>query len=235
MSGLFSGLFGSDDKQTVTSIPIAGSAVQLSPLYNFYGSNSSTGAAISGNGSSGNFSVGYGNPTYAGLSRFDGQNQNQMQRIGNLISGLQSNNNPFIQARVNPMKDATANARADLSRSITQRGVVGSLGNNELIKFDNNANRQIGDAASLATQESLQSIFSAEGLANNLNEGQMKLANDYLQRDLAALGLNLQAAQLALSGRQFSTPGNTQTTKAETNPGIGQILLAGGQIASGFA
>ena len=232
MSGLFDSIFG-DGKEKTTVTP--GQATQLSPLFNFNSSLGNTGATTFANASTGGFATGFGPEAFNPLNRFNNNNQSGLGRVGQMITGLKSNQNPFIQARVNPLKSDIANRRADLSRSISQRGVVGSLGNNELMKFDMNSDRQLGDATALATNEALTSLLQTEGLSNQLNEGQLNLANEYLRRDLAALGLNMDAVRIALSGRQFSSPGSTTTVSGgsdfgSTLSGIGSILTGVGSL-----
>lgn len=229
MSGLFG---GGDEKQTIITTP--GQATQLSPLFNFNSRFGSKGTGTVADATGGGFSTGFGNDAYTGMERFDVNNRAGIGRIGAFIGNLSSNQNPFIQARVNPLRDSLANQRADLSRGLSLRGVQGSLSNNEMIKFDNNAGRQLGDASALATQEALQSMISAEGLGADLNSGQLDLANEYLKRDLSALGLNMDAVRLALSGRLFSTPGQTQTSRSNGASDFGGILSGVGSVLGGI-
>lgn len=222
-----SGLFGGSEKTTVTP----NASIQLSPLYGFQG-GSSTGASLSAVPGSGAFNTAFSPLSMRGVEVGEAGNTSGRGRVFDMIGKLKSNQNPFIQARVNPIRDEMARRRADLSRSIAQRGVMGSLGNNELLKFDSQADRELADQTALATNEALTSLMSAEGLIKGLNEGQVEIANEYLRRDLSALGLDLNAVQIALSGRQFSDGGST--TKTSGGGDFGSTLLGIGSILTGI-
>jgi hypothetical protein len=125
-----------------------------------------------------------------------------------------------------------ANRRADLSRSISQRGVVGSLGNNELMRFDRNADMQLGDATALATQDALSALLNAEGAYQGVNQDVLRLADNYLKQDLTELGLNLEAMNSVIGSRQNLGGGTTVTTGG--SQGVGGLLSGIGSLFTGI-
>ena len=131
-----------------------------------------------------------------------------------LYAELTSNQNPFIQARVDPLKGQIASRRGELQRSQGLRGVSGSsFGNDELTNFDFGANRELGNATATATQEALGARSgtlgnigaqntstlagnnSITGQLNSLNTNRTGIAGQRSAQELASLGLSDQAAQ----------------------------------------
>jgi len=136
--------------------------------------------------------------------------QNQLQNsfgqyssgLGNIISGLQGNQNAYVQARQNPLMQQQARALGSLQQGNALRGISGSSFANQ---SENNLNtdygRAIGDQGALAVNDSLS---AQAGLYGNLYNagvnnvaGQSALTNQYnqvgiqnLQQELAALGLS---------------------------------------------
>ena len=222
MSGIFNSLFGGGKK--TTSTVTTGPPPVVNPMYGFTGRNPTTGAQISANPATGQFDSTFGPDAYAGLERFAQGNQAGIGRINSLIGRLNSNENPFIQARVSPLENEIANRRDDLTRQLSQRGVVGALGNNELMKFNAQSDRQLGEARALATNDALGSLMQAEGVAGNLNRGEMDLANQYLQRDLQSLGLDMNAVQMALSALRFGEGTQTTNSTTKSKADIGSLV-----------
>ena len=131
-----------------------------------------------------------------------------------LYAELTSNQNPFIQARVDPLKGQIASRRGELQRSQGLRGVSGSsFGNDELTNFDFGASRELGNATASATQEALGARSgtlgnigaqntstlagnnSITGQLNSLNTNRTGIAGQRSAQELASLGLSDQAAQ----------------------------------------
>lgn len=143
-------------------------------------------------------------------------------RLEGTRAELASNENPFIQARVNPLLARAAEGRGALSRSLVRRGLGGSsLYSSGLGNYDAAVGREIGDQRALATQEALDartamdqgiynSALSALQAFQSLDSQEQAIAQQNLQQELASLGLSasdtsaaLGAAGLQLQGAQL--------------------------------
>ena len=115
---------------------------------------------------------------------------------------LASNENPFIQARVNPLLARAAEGRGQISRGMTRRGLGGSsLYSSGLGNYDAQVGREIGDQRSLATNEALASRIGMDTQIYNsamstlqafqgLDSTEQSIAAQNLQEELASLGMN---------------------------------------------
>lgn len=122
--------------------------------------------------------------------------------LGGVLGQLQSNQNPYIQARVNPLLQQQAKDQGALQQSNVLRGISGSsFADQSMTNLNTDYGRAIGDAGALATQESLGGQTGIMGnlyAANVGNIGQQygmdqqyaNVANQNLQQELAALGLS---------------------------------------------
>lgn len=122
-------------------------------------------------------------------------------RLGETRDELASNENPFIQARVNPLLARAAEARGSLSRGLTRRGLAGSsLYSSGLGNYDAQVGREIGDQRALATSEALASrigldtqiynsaVSSVQAL-QGLDAQEQSIAAQNLAQELSTLGL----------------------------------------------
>ena len=147
-------------------------------------------------------------------TQFRSRSDQTMNQYDDLYKELQSNSNPFIQARVDPLKASIAQNRGELQRGQGLRGVGGSsFANDELSKFDFTANRELGNATSTATQEALGARTNTLGSIGNLNTSTLAgntqlssslntlnnnrntVARDRINQELSALGLSENAAK----------------------------------------
>jgi len=134
-----------------------------------------------------------------------------------LLTGLQGNENRFIQARVRPFERQAARQRANISQGLQRRGLGGSsLATNELARFEGQINPLIADQQALATNESLQA--------------QNQLLNQRFNQELAALGLGAQDVQLLTQQAQLKTDLLGRTIDA-----TGKILAPGTTNITGGA
>ncbi len=136
-----------------------------------------------------------------------------------LYRELTSNQNPYIQARVDPLKEQIASSRGQIQRNQGLRGVSGSsFGNDELTNFDFGAQRQLGDASSLATNDALGARSNTLGslaslnqnrLAgetsmtnslNTLNQNSTQIARDRASLERAGLGLSADSEAASRAG-----------------------------------
>lgn len=221
-------LFGGNKK--TTSVSQAGSApIQYSSPQGFF-SNIPGGRQISAGPTAVQISADIGNRN--AYSRFAQNNAAAKNRLGSMITNLQSNQNPFIQARVNPYQQAMNERRGLLSRDLSRRKVQGALANNELIKFDREAQAGLADQRALATNESLNSLLNAETANMNLNQDELNLVKARLSEDLALLGLNMTALNLIRGDvRQLNqVAGGTSTERASGGQDLGSILGGVGAI-----
>ena len=147
-------------------------------------------------------------------TQFRSRSDQTMNQYDDLYKELQSNSNPFIQARVDPLKASIAQNRGELQRGQGLRGVGGSsFANDELSKFDFTANRELGNATSTATQEALGARTNTLGSIGNLNTSTLAgnsqvsnslntlnnnrntIARDRINQELSSLGLSENAAK----------------------------------------
>ncbi len=184
----------------------------------------------------------------ASLSGIPGYKQQYSNAIGSLNSGLggilgqlQSNQNPFMQARVNPLLQQQAQQQGALATSNNLRGIAGSsFGNQAMTNLNTDYGRAIGDQGALATQESLGAQTGIMGnlyTANVGNIGQQfgmdqqysNVADQNLAQELSALGLS-QADVGSILGA------NSQSMAANQNylGGLGRSLSGLGSSFAGI-
>jgi hypothetical protein len=143
-------------------------------------------------------------------------------RLGATRDELASNENPFIQARVNPLMARAAEGRGQISRSLTRRGLGGSsLYSSGMGNYDAQVGREIGDQKALATNDALASrigldtqiynsaVSSVQAL-QGLDQQEQSIAAQNLSEELSALGLQgvdinaiLNAAGLSMQAGQL--------------------------------
>lgn len=155
----------------------------------------------------------------------------QRQRYLGMIRSLRGNQNAFIQARVRPMEQALQEQLAVQDRSMAQRGVFGSLANNEQTKARFLGEQAIGDERAKATDEALSKIFDAEAGLRGVTQDQMSAAETMLKDELARLGISLEALNLSMQSRRNLTElGRTDERQpVDILGGIGKIISLGKQ------
>ena len=114
-----------------------------------------------------------------------------------LYSEASGNQNSFIQARVNPLQARVNKGRGALQRSLGRRNVFGTFANQDITNFETDTQRALGDARSLATNESI-------GVRTGLTDRMGNLATATQQGDLAGLGLGVNS-QLGIADVNLRT------------------------------
>lgn len=114
-------------------------------------------------------------------------------RFDPFISRLQANQNPFIEARVNPLIERLAGVPSGIGRDFARRGVFGSIPANIVAQAEEDVARAIGQETALATQEALG--LEAQALAQAQAADQTAV-----QQELQRLGLG---ADVAVQQQQF--------------------------------
>lgn len=153
----------------------------------------------------------------------------QRQRYLGMIRSLKGNQNAFIQARVRPMQQALQEQLAAQDRSMAQRGVFGSLANNEQTKARFLGEQAIGDERAKATDEALSKIFDAEAGLRGVTQDQAGIAELMLKDELSRLGLSLEALNMSLNSRKQLT---TSAGGTVTESGGSDILGGIGKVVS---
>lgn len=147
---------------------------------------------------------------------------------------LSGNQSPFIQARVNPLEQALTARRGELQRSISERGLGGSsFGEQAITGFTTDAERQLGDARALATQESL-------GAMTGIDEGTLQALNQQAQIMSSMYGIPLDVAKQRLEQElQAFGLGKSQVSEGTTSqengiiPGLSGLLKGAGSYGAG--
>jgi len=161
------------------------------------------------------------------LGDFGNLTQGTLADLGGIRQDLASNNNPFIQARVDPLINSLASRRQQLQADINRRGVSGSFANQAVTNFDIEANRAIGNERATATSESLQAQLGTLGqiqaTGGQLTEAQLQgfqLSSglDKTQFDAASQQFNRQ-----LSGFNATAQGQKDIFNARTSLVNGQF------------
>lgn len=223
-------LFGGGGGGKTTTVSQPGSVpITYSPQTGFF-SNIAGGRQISAGPT--NVQISGDQGTSDAYGRFLSGNAASKNRLGSMITNLQSNQNPFIQARVKPLEQAFNERRGILQRGLTQRGVTGSLANNELLKFDRESQSTIADQRALATNESLNALLGAETANMNLNDNELEFVRTRLSEELGLLGLNMTALNLIRGDVRPLTQvaGGTQTVRDGGSSDFGSTLAGIGSI-----
>ncbi len=159
-------------------------------------------------------------PTYQGVS------DEGVNLIRGDIQRFRDNENPFVQARVNPLKQEYAAQYGALQRGLGRRNVFGSIGSNALMDFSARANREIADQAALATQEAtaaslqatndlLSAAKSRADVENVVAEQWRTLGDAELAAVLKEMGLGLAAVELLIKDRRLSTQSEQKSSSDE--------------------
>lgn len=178
------------------------------------------------------FSTGYSS-LQGGNAIFDPSIRSaQDYALGNaqtMFGDLKGNMNPYVTARVSPLKEAYALRRGELTRGLGRRGVFGSFANQDLTSLDTTANREIGNAGSLATQESLNS-------QRGVNQDITNIAQQKFSQELQGLGLGAnsiaQLLQIAMGLSGNTMQGALSASGQDANASQNQLSLIGRGLAS---
>jgi hypothetical protein len=174
------------------------------------------------------------------LSRAGGL-RTDLRTLNNEFTG---NQNAFINARVNPLRQNIATQRGGMQRDFGRRGVMGSIANREMSGFEFDANRALGDATSLATADSLaarQSILSQEQqLAEREFATRFGVNQEQFSRELQGLGLGIETITglLSLAGNLSANTANAALNKgrlddaasADRRQNIGNMISTGSDL-----
>lgn len=93
--------------------------------------------------------------------------------IGGDIEALRGELNPFIQARVTPLREALSERVARTKQDYSRRGVFGTLRSHAVQNIETLGQREIADQTALATQEIFSSILQRQGLIGQLSEAEL--------------------------------------------------------------
>lgn len=134
---------------------------------------------------------------YSGIS--SGLNTIQ-SGIGGLRESLTGNRGAFMNARLNPLRQALAQRRGELTRSNDRRGVYGTFANQDLTNLDIAGNRAIADEAALALNEAI----AAESGLYGQEAGLQGMQADLLDRRAGLYGqeAGLYGQEADLYGRE---------------------------------
>lgn len=157
----------------------------------------------------------------------------EYKTLGSIDRSLRGNQNDYVQARVRPLEQALASQLADTERGLSRRGVFGSLATNELTRIGMFGQRELGDQRAMALNEALNARLAVSAARQGVTESIVGLARDRLTQELAGMGVNLGALQLAMSDQLplSEVAGGTQTTREQGGMDIGAILRGIGAIA----
>jgi hypothetical protein len=145
-------------------------------------------------------------------------------RVGGLINRLQSNENPFIQARVRPFENLARENTAAVSRDVGRRGIQGSLGQNQISNARFEGGREVADQTSLATQEALGTQLAAEAERRGLGSEQLNIAQTQLQGELQNISAGMDALQTSLGNQKQTSAQLTGSSVQTPGQDIGGIL-----------
>ncbi len=170
--------------------------------------------------------------------------QNYDSMLGGLQTQLSSNQNPYIQARVNPLLQQQAVGRQNLTNSFARRGIFGDLYTNALANYDTTTGRGIADQGALATRENINSQLGVSGARysgatdyisqlRGMDTQQQAVAAADLQQELSALGLGAPDMSAVLQASGFGNQVNQQNNAmfGRALYGLGGSL---GQIAGQY-
>jgi len=129
---------------------------------------------------------------------------------GDLIKRYSANENPYFNARVNPLLEARDSALGSARMSGGLRGLSGSsFLDKNIAGLRGDFASKIGDAGALATNESLGAVTSLQQFRAALSGQLGALAQQRAQRELAQLGLGSQSNMSGTSsGFSFNLGGN---------------------------
>jgi len=212
-------------KQSTEEIQRIGNALKIDqnfrqPFQFGLNINGRRAAGFTGNSDGGNVDVA-GTPGFSSnMTSMQGNNTAANNRLGGLITGLQGNQNPFIQARVRPFQELARENTAAVTRDVGRRSIQGSLGQNQISNAKFLGGREVADQGVLATQESLGAQLAAEGTRLGVGEEAMGLANLQMKEEFQNIQTGMDALKTALAN-QVQT--STQLDQSSANTTAGNI------------
>ena len=225
-------------KQSTEEIQRVGNALKIDqnfrqPFEFGLNINGRRAAGFTGNSDGGNVDVA-GTPGFGGqMASMRGNNTAANNRLGGLITGLQGNQNPFIQARVRPFQELARENTAAVTRDVGRRSIQGSLGQNQISNAKFLGGREVADQGVLATQESLGAQLAAEGTRLGVGEEAMGIADLRMKEEFQNIQTGMDALKTALENQvQTSTQldESSATTGAEDLGSLGKIIEAIGKF-----
>ena len=108
--------------------------------------------------------------------------------LGDTRSALLGNQNAFEQARVDPLLQQLSIGRAGRERELSRTGVRGTFRNRDLLDFDLAAQRELGNARSIAAQDTIGAVNAIDTLLFNAGTG---TGLNVFNQELQALGLGI--------------------------------------------
>lgn len=164
--------------------------------------------------------------------------QGYLGELGQMSQEMKSNNNPFIQARVNPLVARQSQARGNLQQDLGRRGVgLGTtFGANSLGNFEATTGREVADQRSLATQEALAARMGLDAQTfsvvqqtiqgfQGMDAQEQAIAAANLSQELVSLGLSQQDASAAIAAAGIQNQGNINSQNI-----LGRGLYGAGQF-----
>ncbi len=164
--------------------------------------------------------------------------QGYLGQLGEMSEEMKSNNNPFIQARVNPLIARQSQARGNLQQDLGRRGIgLGTtFGANSLGNFESITGREVADQTALATQEALAARMGLDAQTFNvvqqtiqgfqgMDAQEQAIAAANLSQELVSLGLSQQDASAAIAAAGLQNQGNMNAQNI-----LGRGLYGAGQF-----
>jgi hypothetical protein len=164
--------------------------------------------------------------------------QGYLGQLGEMSEEMKSNNNPFIQARVNPLIARQSQARGNLQQDLGRRniGLGTTFGANSLGNFESITGREVADQTALATQEALAARMGLDAQTFNvvqqtiqgfqgMDAQEQAIAAANLSQELVSLGLSQQDASAAIAAAGLQNQGNMNAQNI-----LGRGLYGAGQF-----
>lgn len=118
------------------------------------------------------------------------KSSNLYNELGESAANLMGNQNAYIQARVDPLEREYNMRQGALERNLSMRGLSGSsFGEQSLNRFAADKQRELGNARSIATKESLDSLAQVRAQQAQMLGLDADTARTRLIQELQSLGL----------------------------------------------
>ena len=108
--------------------------------------------------------------------------------LGESRSALLGNQNAFERARVDPLLQQLMQGRAGRERELGRTGVRGTFRNRDLLDFDLASQRELGNARSIAAQDTINAVQAIDTMLFNAGTG---TGLNIFNQELASLGLGI--------------------------------------------
>ena len=147
------------------------------------------------------------------------------------IQSLRSLENPFVQARVRPTQEAFDRTLASTKMGLSERGVKGTLANNEMTRITDVGSKAVADQGAQAEMEALNAIFQDQQFLNNIYSSIQGVGESDFKQAMMELELGLGAQAVRLG----SATGSEVTKGGNLTDGLGTIGNIGGALDSLFS